>query len=222
VVLWYDQNYVHLESFSHPNDIKLFKGRTKFLTLWNMLLQAVFFTVCALNDLIGTNEDIISNKPLIRKLKDGLLTCLAFPLSMFVGITFWALYAVDRELVFPKALDEFFPSWLNHVMHTNIMIFILIELATSFRKYPSRKVGMSVLFIFMLIYLVWVHIIHAYSGFWVYPVLEVLNLPLRIVFFLSLLGLAVALYVLGEKLNGIIWSKKLRELDTTDRRKRKL
>lgn len=129
---------------------------------------------------------------------------------MFVGITFWALYAVDRELVFPKALDEFFPTWLNHVMHTNIMIFILIELATSYRKYPSRKVGISVLSLFMLVYLVWVHIIHAYSGMWVYPVLEVLNFPLRILFFLSSLGLGVALYILGEKLNYIIWSNQLK------------
>ncbi|KAF2898722.1 hypothetical protein ILUMI_07453 [Ignelater luminosus] len=213
--MWYDQNYVDLKSVSPVNDIKFFKGRLKYLTIWNMLLQATFFTVCTLNDVIGSNEDTISNKPLIRKLKDGLLTCLAFPLSMFVGITFWALYAVDRELVFPKALDEFFPSWLNHVMHTNIMIFILIELATSYRKYPSRKVGISVLSLFMLVYLVWVHIIHAYSGMWVYPVLEVLNLPLRILFFLSSLGLGVALYIFGEKLNSIIWSNQLQQESRT-------
>lgn len=139
-----------------------------------------------------------------------LLACLAFPISMFVGLTFWALYAVDRELVFPRVLDDYFPTWLNHVMHTNIMLLILIELFTSCRRYPSRKVGFTVLFSFMLVYLIWIHIIHAYSGFWVYPVLEVLNFPLRLVFFLSLLGLSIALYVLGEKLNHLFWSKELR------------
>lgn len=137
---------------------------------------------------------------------------------MFVGITFWALYLVDRELVFPKAIDAFFPTWLNHAMHTNIMIFILIELYTSFRKYPTRKTGMSILLFFMALYLVWIHVIHSYSGMWVYPVLEVLNLPLRIVFFVLLLGLSLSLYMLGEKLNDTIWASKLKEISSNRRK----
>lgn len=138
-----------------------------------------------------------------------LLTCLAFPLSMFVGLTFWGLYAVDRELVFPKAIDEFFPTWLNHVMHTNIMVFILIEMFTSYAKYPARKVGMTVLGAFMATYLVWIHIIHAYSGMWVYPVLDVLNFPGRIAFFLGLLGLSLGLYVFGEMLHAVRWKRMM-------------
>jgi len=31
-------------------------------------------------------------------------------------MTFWAIYAVDRELVFPKSLDGIIPVWQNHVM----------------------------------------------------------------------------------------------------------
>jgi FAR-17a/AIG1-like protein. len=73
----------------------------------------------------------------------------------FVGVTFWALMAVDRELVFPKALDPFFPSWLNHVMHTNIMIFTLLEMVTSFHIYPKRSKGLIGLMVFMAIYLGW-------------------------------------------------------------------
>lgn len=129
-------------------------------------------------------------------------------MSMFVGLTFWGLYAIDRELVFPKAIDEFFPGWLNHVMHTNIMIFILIEMYTSSRRYPSRKLGMSILILFMLFYLIWIHIIHSYSGMWVYPVLDVLNLPGRISFFAGLLGLSLSLYILGEKLNTLFWPEE--------------
>jgi hypothetical protein len=63
--------------------------------------------------------------------------------------------AVDRELVFPKALDPFFPSWLNHVMHTNIMVFTLLEMVTSFRTYPKRSRGLTALLVFTGIYLGW-------------------------------------------------------------------
>lgn len=34
----------------------------------------------------------------------------------FVVLTFWGIYAIDRELVYPKALDKVIPSWLNHIM----------------------------------------------------------------------------------------------------------
>lgn len=34
----------------------------------------------------------------------------------FVCLVFWMIYAVDRELVYPKVLDKFIPVWLNHVM----------------------------------------------------------------------------------------------------------
>lgn len=138
---------------------------------------------------------------------------------MFVGLTFWIIYFIDRELIFPRALDPYFPTWLNHVMHTNIMIFVLIEMFTSFRKYPSRKFGITVLSLFMLVYLVWINIIHVKTGMWVYPVLDVLNLPLRVVFFLSLFLLSVGLYVVGEKLNGVIWRRRL-ALATVEKQKK--
>lgn len=122
------------------------------------------------------------------------------------------MYAVDRELVFPKVLDSFFPNWLNHVLHTNIAIFIVLEMCVSFRKYPSRKAGLTGLGIFMIAYLVWIHVIYHVSGIWVYPVLEVLALPQRLVFFAASLFFSVVLYRSGEFVNNIIWVKELKQL----------
>ncbi len=103
-----------------------------------------------------------------------------------------------------------FFSWLNHVMHTNIMIFVVLELFTSFRSYPSRKAGLAGLSVFMAIYLGWLHIIKYNADFWVYPVLEVLNLPLRIVFFLLVLCFSIGLYIFGEFFNEQIWVREIK------------
>lgn len=97
-------------------------------------------------------------------------------------------------------------------MHTNIVIFILIEMFISFRQYPTRKTGLSGLIIFMALYLVWIHIIKSVSGLWVYPVLEVLDFPQRIVFFLVNLVFCVFLYFTGEFVNNILWSTQLKQL----------
>jgi len=210
-VTWYDFKYTDLSAVVPPDGLHWFVSKLKFLTLQTLLIQALFFTVCFINDVVGDNNPPIKGKklPFIRKFRDMLLSCLAFPLSMFVGLTFWGLYFIDRELVLPKAIDAYFPTWLNHCMHTNIMIFILAEMFTSCRQYPKRKTGLQVLSVFMITYLVWIHVIHSYTGMWVYPVLDVLNLPLRIVFFAVLLGLATGLYIVGEKLNYAIWKSKL-------------
>lgn len=103
-------------------------------------------------------------------------------------------------------------SWLNHVMHTNIMIFIILEMFTTFRQYPSRKLCLTSLAIFMAAYLAWLHVVKHYSGVWVYPVLDVLELPQRIAFFAVSLTVGVSLYFVGEILNNKIWADELRAL----------
>lgn len=173
------------------------------------MLQTTYFAVSLLNDYIGTNEPTPTGKPLIRKIKDILFSALAFPLSMFVGLSFWGIYAVDRELILPRSFDPYFPTWLNHIMHTNILFFILVELIITFRMYPRRNQGLAILSAFMLAYMVWVHYIYFRTGGWVYPILAVLNWPLRITFYIFSLGLVSGLYTLGETLNKTIWSKEV-------------
>lgn len=138
---------------------------------------------------------------------------------MYVGVTFWGLMAIDRELVFPKVLDEFFPTWLNHLMHTNIMIFIFLEMFLTYRPYPKRKRGILGMTLFLVTYLIWMHVIYFYSGLWVYPILQVLNWPLRIVFYLVSLVVGIGFYMLGEFSNNKLWSKQISQTKRSGRKK---
>lgn len=73
----------------------------------------------------------------------------------FVSLSFWGIWAVDRELIFPKALDSFFPSWLNHVLHTAVLVFAVIEMVLVPKTFPSRKSALVGLISVMLGYLLW-------------------------------------------------------------------
>lgn len=204
---YYDYTYVVIPRHVHASH-NAYGGKFVFLTFWNAIIQAVFFLICMLNDWFGTNAVNPSKPPFVRRLKDYMHASICFPVAMFVGITFWSLMAVDRKLVFPKILDKYFPWWLNHLMHTMIMVSITVETILSPRKYPSRSKGFTGHVIFMLIYLIWMHIIYFKSGIWVYPVMEVLSLPLRILFFLVLLVFSRVLYISGEKLDSFIWGNE--------------
>ncbi|XP_011155289.2 androgen-induced gene 1 protein isoform X2 [Harpegnathos saltator] len=185
-----------------------FGGKFKFLTFWDAILQAVFFLICVLNDCFGTNAVNPKKPPFIRKLKDYFHVSLGFPIAMFVGVIFWGLMFIDRELVLPKVLDPYFPRWLNHLMHTMIIVTTVLEMIVAPRQYPKRSRNLGILTGFMLMYLVWIHVIYFKSGIWVYPVMEVLTLPLRIVFIAMLLVVCMVLYFVGEALDNYLWGKK--------------
>ncbi|XP_011339275.1 androgen-dependent TFPI-regulating protein isoform X2 [Ooceraea biroi] len=183
-------------------------GQAKFLTMWNLILQAVFFLVCLLNDMFGTNAVNPKKVPFIRKFKDYFHASLGFPVAMFVGVTFWTLMFVDRELVMPKVFDLYFPWWLNHLLHTMIMVSTMLEMIVAPRQYPKRSRSFGILMSFMLAYLIWIHVIYYKSGVWVYPVMEVLTQPLRILFFAVLLTFCTILYFIGEALNNFVWGNE--------------
>ncbi|XP_063829533.1 androgen-induced gene 1 protein-like [Ostrinia nubilalis] len=216
---YYDYTYVRIPSTS--STVTSFGGKFKYLTFLDAMLQTIYFTVAFANDLIGNNEPSPSDKPLIRRCKDTIFSCLAFPLASFVGVLFWGIYAVDRELILPRSLDPYFPLWLNHVMHSNIVLFAFIELVTSFRMYPSRKVGLSILTSFMICYLIWIHVIYFKTGSWVYPILTVLNWPVRVIFYIISLGIVCGMYCIGDTCNRAVWSNEVEETVKSGKKKAK-
>ncbi|XP_073075789.1 androgen-induced gene 1 protein isoform X6 [Manis javanica] len=117
-------NYKAIEMPSHQT----YGGSWKFLTFIDLVIQAVFFGICVLTDLSslltrgsGNQEQERQLKKLIS-LRDWMLAVLAFPVGVFVVAVFWIIYAYDREMIYPKLLDNFIPGWLNHGMVLNLSI----------------------------------------------------------------------------------------------------
>lgn len=172
------------------------------------ILQASYFLLAFTNDFIGTNEPLIKVYSRLTSLKDFVFGTFAFPLALNVSILFWSLYAFDRQLVFPKEVDAFFPSWLNHILHTNIAVFVIIEMLILYHQYPSRKEGFTWLMTIMVSYLVWIFITRFFAGRFAYPILDVLNVPGKIAFFCFTMSFPIWMFLLGEFLNAKIWSEK--------------
>ncbi|KAI5639623.1 FAR-17a/AIG1-like protein domain-containing protein [Phthorimaea operculella] len=201
--LWYDQNHVKLP-IEHAMKDRLsglpFKGRYLFLTIWTLVLQTIYFTLALLNDLIGTNAKNPKKPGFIRTIKDTLFS-LAFPAALFVTIAFWGIFAYDSELILPARVREFFPDWVNHVMHTTITVFIILESLLSPITYPSRKVGIPLGLVFIIAYVSLLATIFMRSGSLVYPVFDVMTVPMKVGFIASGALLGLFLYFFGELFN---------------------
>merc|ERR1711994_146912 len=71
-----------------------FGGVWKYLTFLNMLLQFIFFTIALLSNFVKQ----------LRPARDLIFASAAFPIGMLIGILFWGIWAVDRDLIFPEIL----------------------------------------------------------------------------------------------------------------------
>ncbi|XP_064597306.1 androgen-induced gene 1 protein-like isoform X2 [Liolophura sinensis] len=196
-------------------------GKFKYLTFWDQCLQTFYFGLCVVNDLTGTNPGpgpAQRKKSSLKAFIDKFLASIGFPMGVFVVTTFWAIFYVDRELVFPRKLDGIIPPWLNHIMHTVPLPFLLLDKYMVYHEYPPRGKAMLTTIVFASVYQAWILWIAYYTNFWVYPVLEVLNNAQRCVFFLTLWAFLISIYLLGEGLSGFWWRYEKAKAVTSKKR----
>lgn len=205
---------VYLFNLSPPEEILKLRnigyGQFKYLTFWDMLLQFSYFTFAFLNDVVGSNTLVVKRQSATQKVRDYLFSTVAFAIGIFVTVSFWGLYNIDRNLIFPKIFDSWFPFWLNHNVHTTPGLGVLAELYLVPHSFPRRSRGLAVVASFCLIYLSWVCLIAYETGHWVYPVLAHLSVLGR-VFFIGFMSVLVSLiYLVGEALNSRVWGVEVK------------
>ncbi|KAG8226719.1 hypothetical protein J437_LFUL004369 [Ladona fulva] len=59
-----------------------------------------------------------------------------------VFFLFWPMFLWNRQIIYPVCLDLVVPIWLNHLIHTNIMVLIVLETLLCPRDYSERKEGL--------------------------------------------------------------------------------
>ncbi|XP_065214899.1 androgen-induced gene 1 protein-like [Planococcus citri] len=186
-----------------------FSGKFKYLTFWSLCLETVYFWFAIVDSLLVSESSDNEKKPL-RKIRDHYFLSLVFPMSSFVTVTFWVLMTIDRKLVMPKSFDPFFPSWLNHSVHTVVIIYALLELLTSYHRCSQTIYKQCVaLWIVTIAYMIWCHVVYYKTNLWVYPILNELSFPFRMLFFLGCLLLSTVFLIIGFHANNIIWKRRI-------------
>ncbi|XP_054877745.1 androgen-dependent TFPI-regulating protein isoform X2 [Poeciliopsis prolifica] len=186
-----------------PPGIFIYGGPWKYLTFLNLILQLTFFGLAALNDLQPGKKA----ESALNRWKDLLFSVFAFPVGTFVVVLFWLVFAYDRELIYPATLDDFFPPWSNHAMHTLVLPVLLGEVLVQPHAYPQMRHALAALSVAAVAYLAWVVWVYQMVGFWVYPFLGRFSAAGLLAFFIFNMGLVTLLYLLGDRLNSLIWRK---------------
>ncbi|XP_062473884.1 androgen-dependent TFPI-regulating protein isoform X1 [Pezoporus occidentalis] len=213
--VWYSfiaYSITNIRTEERPSEVFFYGGQWKYLTVLNLVLQAVFYGVSLLADMLRLIKKLRCAKCVISS-RDLLFSVLAFPLSTFVSISFWTLYSYNRELVYPKSLDGVIPLWLNHAMHTAILPFAVLELLALPHRYPAKKKGLILLGFVSFLYISWVLWIYSVTGEWVYPLFALFSPAGLAAFFAVSVAIIISFYNFGEFLNSVIWGDSIVILD---------
>ncbi|CAG2175054.1 unnamed protein product [Oppiella nova] len=195
--------------------------RYKYLTFWDLWLQFIAFSLCLLSDILSTQ----SKSSQIARLRDIVFNSLALPVGIFVVISFWGIYAVDRELIFPTGIEKWYPVWLNHTTHTIVLPVLLLESYLVCHQSASRGPRTSyphLLLIVVIAYLLWTLFIAMQTGHWVYGILEVLNWPSRGAFFAGSASLIMSFFYVGSYINTTFWGTVPTAKAKSDNNRRKV
>ena len=183
--------------------IPAYGGRFKFLTHINQWVQLVYFAFQFFTDILPKS----SFKRTAVKVSDVFFTTIAFPLSWFVVLTFWGIYAYNRNLVYPEAFDKVVPSWLNHFWHTTIGVWVLFEMLLVFHRFPSSGVAVSIHFVYNAAYIAWIGWIYTQTKFWVYPIMAVLPAPFLVLFIAGCMFFGLGIFFAGKYISYLRWGQ---------------
>ena len=204
-ILVYDK-VVEDDYYQHCPERQRFGGSWKNLTYWNILLQILYFSLAIIDKSYSKNYQTATS---LKAVTDFVFTSLAFPVGVFVTSMFWVILSIDRELAYPAAIDQFYPSIFNHMMHTVPMPSQIIELFLVPHAYPGRKLGLFVSMSFAALYYLFVLYLGYHFGFWSYGVLEIMSHWQRAIYGLFCILLTACFYLIGELANNMVWKKPI-------------
>nr|XP_022910454.1 androgen-induced gene 1 protein-like [Onthophagus taurus] len=177
----------------------------KYLTIWNVILQCIYCFASIVNCILSLNHQDKFYKKLSQRLSKMLKLVnisLISPIGLLVVSIFWMVYTIDRELVYPKKIDQVFPTIMNHAAHSFVIFLPIFEIfAQRNVSMPSFKLTVWGLSGFLFMFVCTLFGTYYFSSVWLYGFVNVIPWPAKIWFIvisyvgsLSALGLATVIH----------------------------
>ncbi|XP_063918242.1 androgen-dependent TFPI-regulating protein-like isoform X2 [Zophobas morio] len=172
----YDHIYENTSTSEAFNTLKRF--RKCYFTGWNLTAQICFISVALADEISTLYKTPFTLRKTLGLMRRYIFTAIVFPCTLLVSILFWSLYTLDRELVFPKSLDEHYPPWMVHSVHSFVVLPLIVEM--NLNKGNGIEVvdfsyTLPVLTAFLLAYKITLFTVHLLYDVWLYPIFRYLS-----------------------------------------------
>jgi len=199
--LFKDEKFKSALATNETFDKVFSKMSARFLTNWNFTNQTLYILIAIIivvaSKTLGENRLILK----LRRFNAYNYYAIVLPFTVFIPALFWAYYIYDKELIFPKVLDDVFPKPLNHALHTNILILAVMECMYLDERPPKFDKVFKILTLYALTYAIVLCYTYFHNGIWLYNFLGTFNWTTRILAFLAIWGGLAAISGFGWTLH---------------------
>ncbi|XP_046405410.1 androgen-dependent TFPI-regulating protein-like [Ischnura elegans] len=165
-----------------PEVKRMLDGSATYFTMWNLVMQELYFTLCCTEYLFEYFPKALSPnmQEQLRSFRKMYLPVFLFPSSCEVVYTYWSRYAYSPPQVFGDILDAINPMWINHAIHSNIVPIAILELLLRARTEGVWDGGQLndtfKLFTLFTAYLATVLVGRHRRGCWPYPFMDSMDM----------------------------------------------
>ena len=166
---------------------KTFGGQLQFLTIIALLLTT---TTLLMN--YFTNWKNITYDLLV----------LSTVLETIVTVFYWTLYHWKRALLYPPNMDNI-PFLVDITLHFLPAVALWLELLTTVKLHKMSWKHIYMIVIFSVAYMLWAEYCYLQNGYYVYPILSMLDYKGKVILAFASMGIAVLIYVMSVQVHTI-------------------
>ncbi|XP_075209754.1 androgen-dependent TFPI-regulating protein-like [Lycorma delicatula] len=149
-----------------------------YFSIWSVVLQVAYFLLVSILELVDSvysMTQMASLKKQVEIIRKYFFISLVFPITLCADVTFWTVYAYDKERLYPSAVDKIIDPWLNHGIHTIPSVLVFIHVFIADFSGINTKLCLKLLLSFDIIYsacFVWSGLVNEN---WVYLIFETMS-----------------------------------------------
>ncbi|XP_075210103.1 androgen-induced gene 1 protein-like isoform X2 [Lycorma delicatula] len=162
----------------------------------SLALQVIYFLLVSILEVVDT-VPFLKQMTSLRKQADNirkhLFVSLVFPITLCAGVTFWIVYAYDREQIYPSGLDKIIQPWINHSIHTIPPVLVFIHMFLADLTGISTPLCLKLLLCFNVLYstcFIWSGLVY---GNWIYLICQAMGAK-KLAIVLSVCNLSTGIY----------------------------
>ncbi|CAI4231006.1 unnamed protein product [Auanema sp. JU1783] len=201
---YFDYGMVKGKMLPIPNQ---FFSKFVWLTLIDLYIQILYHFIAIFISVFGGKHPIFH----------FLSRAIVAPVAMTVVSLFWLLYTFDPNTLLADDLAKQMIGivWYNNVLHTLPLITAIVDTVIWNHGHVAAPKAIKAIGVFATLYIIDIHVVHHISGFWAYPILGDLILPLRAVFIVACMSVLFMNYKITECLHTAIHGKSTHKKKAT-------
>ncbi|XP_049854940.1 androgen-dependent TFPI-regulating protein-like isoform X1 [Schistocerca gregaria] len=192
----------------------------EYATIWNQVLQQVYVFSSLWVDIV---KAFPGRFPYSRKaasaVRNFLFPACVVPINTIVLVLFWSLYLSAPHMIEDRGIMErYLESWMNHCLHTNIIIISLMEIIICAPKFPSRRRAFVTIVGMVLLYSITASSCRMLGGPWAYPIVKIMfsNWMSFIVFQAICISIGFAGYIVAERINNLVHGEQKKIMNASN------